>query len=473
MKQKVLIICTFIIVVFLCLFKLGQHPVSPWDESRRAINAMELIRTGDLVNIYFRGKPETSNFKPPLTVWCQALSFKVLGVSKLSLRLPAALSMIVAFFVIFKIISMYRSPSFAAWSCLVLASVKGLIGWHVGRTGDTDATLVLFLLISVYFTLRVIDFGKKKAAYIAGLFVGLAFLVKGPAAWVLLPGLMLYTLFTMKTKDVITCRENWIAVALAIAFPLGWFIVHKMFGIELKEVHSNENSFTRLFSKDIWERFYESSDDGKKLFDPQFFFYSLDKTFNLWNYAFFGFLAFGIFKLFKYRSQYIAYLINDKKNRLLLLSLCLYMPLAIFLAFAANSHSWYMAPVIPFAGIITFWGIRHYWSYFPIIKFVFVGLLVFTLSRQLVLFWHVKPKPHVISDNASVFKKANTIFLSGSIEQDVLCYLYFFEKKMVFDTIPCPLNFGSVLFQSKSNVSELPCSSIKLISEDEKYMIFK
>lgn len=473
MNQKGFLICTFIIVVFLCLFKLGEHPISQWDEARRAINALEVNRTGDLVNIYFRGQPENSNFKPPFTVWCQALSFKVFGVSELSLRLPAALSMIGAFFVIFKIISLYRSPSFAAWTCLVLSSVKGLIGWHVGRTGDTDATLVLFLLISVYFTLQVIDFGKRNAAYVAGLFLGLAFLVKGPAAWVLLPGLMIYILLTKKTKSVIFFRKNWIAAALALAFPLGWFIVHKLFGVELKEVHFNGNSFDRLFSKDIWERFSESSVDSKKLFDPQFFFYSLDKTFNLWSYVFFGFLAFGIFQLLKSRSQSIRYLIKDEKNRLLLLSLCLYMPLAIFLAFAANSNSWYMAPIIPFAGIVTFWSIRHYWNRFPVIKFVFFGVLVFTLCRQIVLFSQVKAKPQVITANASVFEQADTIVVSGVVEQDVLCYLYFFEKKMVFDTIPCPLNIGNVLFLSKSNKPEVLCDSIKLISESRNYMIFK
>ncbi|MBI1227530.1 MAG: hypothetical protein GC192_20020 [Bacteroidetes bacterium] len=473
MKQKYFPILTFFIVAFLCLFKLGQHPISDWDEARRGINALEVIRTGDLVNSYFKGQPETSNFKPPFSVWCQAVSFKLLGVNELSLRLPAALSMIAAFFVIFKIITMYRSSSFAAWTCLVLASVKGLIGWHAGRTGDTDAILVLFLLISVYFTLQVLDFDKKNSAYGAGFFLGLAFLVKGPAAWVLIPGLILYVSLTKKAEKVIHNGKNWIAFLLAIIFPLGWFIIHKLFGIKLTELHSNENSFDRLFTVDIWERFSIQSNDSKSLFDPQFFFYSLDKTFNLWSYVFLGFLVIGIFKFFRLRSKTINYLIKDERNRLLLLSLCLYMPLAIFLAFAANSHSWYMAPIIPFAGIITFWGIRYYWKRFSVIKFIFLGALVFTLSRQLVLFWQVKPKPQIISANAPTFEQAKTIVQSGNIDQNILCYLYFFEKKMVFDTIPCRLNAGDVLFLSKLNKPEKLCPGMKLISEDEEYMIFK
>jgi 4-amino-4-deoxy-L-arabinose transferase-like glycosyltransferase len=72
MKNKLLLLFTFGIITFLCLYKLGQQPLSQWDEARRAINAMEMIRTGDLVNLYYRGLPEVSNFKPPFVVWCEA-----------------------------------------------------------------------------------------------------------------------------------------------------------------------------------------------------------------------------------------------------------------------------------------------------------------------------------------------------------------------------------------------------------------
>mgnify|MGYP000135247923 CR=1 FL=1 len=35
---------------------------------------------------------------------------------------------------------------FAFFTCLILLSVNGLIGWHIGRTGDTDALLICFLM---------------------------------------------------------------------------------------------------------------------------------------------------------------------------------------------------------------------------------------------------------------------------------------------------------------------------------------
>ncbi|MAT52916.1 MAG: hypothetical protein CMN32_00435 [Saprospirales bacterium] len=473
MKNKLLLLFTFGIITFLCLYKLGQQPLSQWDEARRAINAMEMIRTGDLVNLYYRGLPEVSNFKPPFVVWCEALSFRLFGVGECLLRLPSALAMIVAFFVLFKIITLYRSPRFAAWTCLMLASVKGLIGWHVSRTGDTDSMLVLFLLLSVFFSLRVIDFGRRKSAYWAGLFIGLAFLTKGPAAWVLLPGLALYALLTKKIQLLIKQKETWMAIGLVVAFPVIWFLLKASLGAEPYPGHSKSFSFKRLFSKDIWERFSQTTGQEKMLFDPQFFFYSLDKMFNVWNYLFFIALAFGLVFLFSSRSRFISFLIKDERQKLLMLSLCLYFPLALFLALAADSHSWYMAPVIPFAGIVTFWFIRHFWHRSKFVKYAFGGILAFTLGRQVALFSDTNPKPSFIVENASTFQNARTIYVDGEIELDVLAYLYFFEKDMQFDMVPCPLEQGSVIVQGKFSEAARLCNGIKLIADDGKYRLYK
>ena len=473
MKNKLLLLFTFGIITFLCLYRLGQQPLSQWDEARRAINAMEMIKTGDLVNLYYRGLPEVSNFKPPFVVWCEALSFRLFGVGEFSLRLPSALAMIVAFFVLFKIITLYRSPRFAVWTCLMLASVKGLIGWHVSRTGDTDSMLVLFLLLSVFFSLQVIDFGRSKSAYLAGLFIGLAFLTKGPAAWVLLPGLALYALFTKKIQLLIKQKETWMGIGLVVAFPAIWFLLKTSLGVEPYPGHSKSFSFKRLFSKDIWERFSQTTGQEKMLFDPQFFFYSLDKMFNVWNFLFFIALAFGLVFLFSSRSRFISSLIKDERQKLLMLSLCLYFPLALFLALAADSHSWYMAPVIPFAGIVTFWFIRHFWHRLKFVKYAFWGILAFTLGRQVALFSDTNPKPPFIVENASTFQNAKAIYIDGEIELDVLAYLYFFEKDMQFDMLPCPLEKGSVIVQGKFSEAARLCNGIKLIADDGKYRLYK
>ncbi len=474
MQRKTLVLSAFAIIATLCFLKLGQHPISPWDEARRAINALELLQTCDFVNASFRGKPENWDFKPPLVMWSQALSFKAFGVNEFALRLPSALPMLLSFFVLYRTIILYRSPTFAALTCLMLASVKGLIGWHAGRTGDTDAMLTLFLLVFVYFALLAIDFGKIKAAWGAGLFLGMAFLVKGPAAWVLLPGFLLYLLLTKRLKTTLSKALIWAGMILAGLFPIGWFFIQKHFGARPDGASVPvRNAFEGLFTIDLWERFAISADGAKRAFDPGFFFYSLDKIFNLWHFAFFVFLAFGLFCFAKNRAKVMAYMLAEH-NRLLLVSLCLYFPLAIFLAVAAKSYRWYLTPVLPFIGIATFWGIRHFWLRQTWVKWAFLAVLAFTLSRQFALFWKVKPKPAIVFENAPLFERTDTIYQIGThIEQDVLCYLYFFGKKMQFDTAPCPLPPRSVLFVSKVDKPGELCQNMRLVAGNGNYLIFQ
>ena len=49
--------------------RLGELPIYVWDEARDTINALEMLRTGDLLVTYFHGRPDLWNTKPPGAVW--------------------------------------------------------------------------------------------------------------------------------------------------------------------------------------------------------------------------------------------------------------------------------------------------------------------------------------------------------------------------------------------------------------------
>ncbi len=475
MKQKALVLFTFATILLLSLVKLGQHPLFAWDESRNCINAIEMLRNGDWYNLHYAGQPDTWNTKPPLFIWCVAASLKMLGFNEFALRLPSALSIIAAFFILFKIITLYRSATFAALTCLMLASVKGLIGWHVGRTGDFDSLLVFILLASVYYFLRFVDFDKKWAALCCGLCLGLAFLVKGPAAGVLLPGMLAYLIFTKKTKSLLASKTAWLGAATAIAFPVGWFWVQQAFGNTLTGSPTlseapTGTAFERLFSVDLWYRFTRPMAGWKEAFDFSYLFSSLDKTFNLWHYIFFCLVAYGIFLFFKNWRQTMTRLFA-KRNHLLLLSLCLYLPLAVFLAIAAKSTRYYLAPALPFVGIATFWGIRHFWNKTVWVKWAFAGLLAFTLGRQFLLFWQVPPRSELVTRFAPVFAQAETIVVASPLEQDLLCYLYFFGKKMRFTAPTTVVSSSEVLVVSKDFLPNQLPPGIEIVAEDELYAV--
>jgi 4-amino-4-deoxy-L-arabinose transferase-like glycosyltransferase len=467
MKEKILVASCFAVVSLLAFVKLGQHPISAWDEARRAINALEMLRTGDYVNLRFCGQLDTWNNKPPLAVWLEAISFRVLGAHAFSLRLPSAIAIVAAFLVLFKTITLYRSASFAALTCLLLASVKGLIGWHVGRTGDTDALLVFFHLASVFCFLQYIDFGKNWGAVCFGACVGLAFLTKGAAAFTLLPGLGLYVIFTWRQRQPRAPAPVLAGLAMLAVFLGAWGVVQSFFGIKSA---ASGTALDRQFSLDLVQRFTQTADGWKEAFDFTFLFTSLDKIFNLWHYVFFGVLAFGLYSWLKNRRGTWERLLAPH-NRLLLFSFCVYWPLALFLSIAAKSNRWYLAPALPFVGIITFWGIDYLWRRKTWVIWPFSVLLGFTLCRQFLLFCEV-PRPPAFAD-LPIIKSVKSIQVASPLPQDLLCYLYFYGKEMRFDTAISPIPEGEIIVVTKQKMEAQGTGNFNIIGQNEGYLVIK
>ena len=139
------------IAAFFCFFNLGQQPLMLWDESLHGEIALQMLQNGDWFNYYFGGEPEPWFAKPPLAIWAIVLSYKIFGINEFALRFPSALAIAISFFFIFKIIQLYKGNRFAFFTSLILISINGLIGPHVGRTGDTDGLLVCFLMAASWF----------------------------------------------------------------------------------------------------------------------------------------------------------------------------------------------------------------------------------------------------------------------------------------------------------------------------------
>jgi 4-amino-4-deoxy-L-arabinose transferase-like glycosyltransferase len=73
-----------------------------WDEIRLANNTIEMVDTGNLLVTRYDGKPEVWNTKPPLQIWLEALSVKVLGIQSLAFRLPSALAALATVLLLFR-----------------------------------------------------------------------------------------------------------------------------------------------------------------------------------------------------------------------------------------------------------------------------------------------------------------------------------------------------------------------------------
>lgn len=423
-----------IIVSFFAFFRLGDHPIQDWDEARHGINAIEMLQNGDWVNLHFKGRPDNWNVKPPLAIWAIAGSYSIFGVNDWALRIPSALSIILAFFFLYKIIRLYRSEQFAFSTCLILVSIKGWIGYHVGRTGDTDAMLVAFLMGGSFFFLKYMKSEKNVKLLLSAMFFGFAFLTKGFAMMVFVPSILLFSFFTNQLRFLFFQKATYFALLLFMIFPFGWFWINTQFGISFLEKEGlGSNAFTSMIFYDLVERF-----SNPDFIDPAsshtklFFFTYLDTRFNVWNYFFFGGIFVILVSLFLKKIT-AKQILSKLKSPLILISICWAAPLIVFQNFANVQHHWYLAPALPFIAIITCEIIFWLKKQFPFFKYLFFGALAFTLIRQATMFNSPDQKPKFILENQAILTTGKRIInLVPYSSQSLTLYLYQCNRNQVF-----------------------------------------
>ncbi|PZN93028.1 MAG: hypothetical protein DCF31_13985 [Alphaproteobacteria bacterium] len=196
--------------------------LNTWDESRLAVNAIEMLANGNRLVPTYGFAPDLWNTKPPLMVNLMATAMQLLGPSYFALRLPSALAMAATVV----LLAWYtgrttRSPGTGIAAGVLLASAQGFHGYHGGQTGDYDALLTLFSTAYglALFSLLDSDSRRPGVAVLAGLAIGLAILTKGVAGLVPGVGLALFAIVPTPRRLV----RNWpdYALVLVVALALG------------------------------------------------------------------------------------------------------------------------------------------------------------------------------------------------------------------------------------------------------------
>ncbi len=161
---------------------LGQVPLFDWDEINFAESAREMLITGNWTRVTVDFQPFWE--KPPFFIWLQALSMKAFGIDAYAARLPNALCGIATLVILFHIGKKLYNKTFG-WFW-VLAYVGSILPHMYFKSGIIDPVFNLFIFLGVYWlTLmtgpqaEAIHY-KRKTSLIAGIFIGLAVLTKGP-----------------------------------------------------------------------------------------------------------------------------------------------------------------------------------------------------------------------------------------------------------------------------------------------------
>lgn len=206
---------------------LGAVNLFDWDEINFAEIAREMIVTGD----WSRPQIDYLPFheKPPLFMWMQGVCMLAFGVGEFAARLPNAICGMFTLVVLFRIGDQLRGRVFGMlWA---LAYIGSILPHLYFRSGIIDPWFNLFIFLGLHALITLVQSDPHRHpeamnsrrdvhAWLAGLFLGLAVLTKGPVG-VLVPGLVMAVYWALrKFKPFLLLRRLGI-IALATALTAG------------------------------------------------------------------------------------------------------------------------------------------------------------------------------------------------------------------------------------------------------------
>ncbi len=340
MPSKTLFLLLISIAFFLCVININSAEVQAWDEARRGINALRMLQTADWWSYRFLDQTDSFNTKPPLFTWVLALSFKSFGVSIWSLRLPSLLAMLAYLTYLRVWIRNWQNGQLANITLGILISVNGIIGFHVARAGDTDMLFLLFLTVGLGELFRYLNGAKAIRLYYALGAILLAFLTKGVAIALIIPGVMAYV---WRKRAVYQQKFRPVLFVLAAAVVAG-FMAYSMcsqFGLATDYANGQKNLWQAMFLTDGIERFSNSGFESGYHWD--FLLVALDLGFGPLIY-----LLYAALIILPVTFGWKAFYRRVKKDELLVFSFLLFCSVGLLLTMSQNKHQWYLAPVYPF-----------------------------------------------------------------------------------------------------------------------------
>src|SRR4051794_40076694 len=120
--------------------------ITAQDEALYAHSAIAMARHGDWLTPRFMGR--FAIYKPPLLIWGAAISTRILGVSRLALRLPGAILSALAVGLLF-----LWAAEIAGWQAGAIAAALLLsnhLWYSLSTLCITDALLVAFYVAALY-----------------------------------------------------------------------------------------------------------------------------------------------------------------------------------------------------------------------------------------------------------------------------------------------------------------------------------
>ncbi|MCL5436017.1 MAG: glycosyltransferase family 39 protein [Patescibacteria group bacterium] len=214
-RERMCLVGILVVAAFLRfwnLWRFGLHHDAALN-STRALGWFDyLVGEGQTAPIvWFNHIPWWANLSfhdhPFLSFAIQKIFFVFFGGSSLVALLPFVLAGVIATWVIYKLVKEYGSE-LSGRSAAAVFALSSYAVW-AARAGYLEGLLVLWIALSVYFFVRVVEADRTRDLYLWSIFTACALLTKYTAIF-LLPAAGLYLLFGK--RRVFLNKHFWLAV---------------------------------------------------------------------------------------------------------------------------------------------------------------------------------------------------------------------------------------------------------------------
>jgi len=205
---------------------LGVQEIITADEAQRACPPREMLKTGDWVVPRIDGIEYLK--KPPLLNWQVALTYRVLGISEWTARLPAALSGMALVVVVYLWVRRFSADSTALLAGVITSG--NYLVLSKSRECQLDIPMALFTVAALWQwwkALQCLDRGKggfTRAVFLGGLWLAIAHLYKFPIPFLFLICSWLGCIVALRRWRWLL-RWPWWAALVASVIPVvlwGW-----------------------------------------------------------------------------------------------------------------------------------------------------------------------------------------------------------------------------------------------------------
>ncbi len=223
-KYPITSICVLVALMLLPNLEVIQVTIM---EARNFITAREMVNDGNWLLTTMNAEPRYQ--KPPLPTWLTAFSSLVFGIkSVFGLRLPAVIMIMIIGSFIYKLSNiLLKNNLHSLINALIVITSFYVIGIMIEAPWDIFTHG--FTLIAIVHLNQLFQKEKSfwKHTLLAGTFIGLSFMCKGPVSMygLLLPFLIAYG-FTYKYSNFKAKAFSYFSVIILVLIVGGWWYIY-------------------------------------------------------------------------------------------------------------------------------------------------------------------------------------------------------------------------------------------------------